>query len=263
MFFFDLFILSLLFMIITLQYNNKNYTANLAQPICISIPLQSGNNNPNCFYANNPSFTPVKANDFIGDTQQGGAVNFFDVQYNPHGNGTHTECVGHISKNRFYINDCLKQYHSIATLISITPQQITNDSVITKELLQAQLQQYKEPINALIIRTLPNTDIKLNKNYCGTNPAYINAAAMQYIVEIGVEHLIVDLPSVDREQDEGKLAAHHIFWNYPSATRLYATITEMVYVPNNIADGIYFLNMQIMPISLDASSSNFILYKLQ
>ncbi len=85
-------------MTITITHQNINYRANLAQPINISIPLKNGSQNPNCFGASMPNFTPVIDENFIGDTRKGSAVNFYNVQYNPHGNGTHTECVGHIAK---------------------------------------------------------------------------------------------------------------------------------------------------------------------
>ena len=35
---------------------------------------------------------------------------------------------------------------------------------------------------------------------------------MNYIVELGVKHLLVDFPSVDRLLDEGRLTCHNIFW---------------------------------------------------
>jgi kynurenine formamidase len=246
-----------------LLHNNITYTVDTLLPINIAIPLQSGAGNPNCFYAAAPSFVPVKTDTFIGDTQQGGVVNFFDVQYNPHGNGTHTECVGHIATERYSINDCLKESLVIAQLITITPEQNGTDKVICKQ--QIENANIQNGCSALIIRTLPNVDSKLHKNYSGQNPPYIAADAMQSIVEAGIEHLIVDLPSVDREEDDGVLAAHHIFWNYNTginSVRKYATITEMAYIPNQVADGLYLLNIQVMPIQLDASSSRLILYKI-
>ena len=48
--------------------------------------------------------------DWVGDVKQGGSVNFRNISFNPHGNGTHTECVGHISKEDFSINQCLKKF---------------------------------------------------------------------------------------------------------------------------------------------------------
>ena len=36
---------------------------------------------------------------------------------------------------------------------------------------------------------------------------------MEYIVSLGVKHLLVDIPSVDRLFDDGILSAHNIFWD--------------------------------------------------
>ncbi|MEM6543072.1 MAG: hypothetical protein AAF634_18095, partial [Bacteroidota bacterium] len=47
-------------------------------------------------------------------------------------------------------------------------------------------------------------------------------------------------------EDEGLLLAHRAFWQYPYATRTQATISEMVYVPDMIKDGLYLLQMQMM-----------------
>ncbi|MEM6800833.1 MAG: cyclase family protein, partial [Bacteroidota bacterium] len=119
----------------------------------------------------------------------------------------------------------------------------------------------------LIIRTLPNTLDKLSKDYSGSNPPYLHFEAMDFLLEQGVEHLLIDLPSVDREQDEGVLAAHNIFWglNKPKEIqdrRKNCTITEMVYVDNEIEDGFYLLNLQIAPFPLDASPSKPMIYQL-
>jgi arylformamidase len=259
---------------ISFKHNTTNYTANLDQSIDISIPLKNeatlvGTDvvrqtlNPNCFFAPPAVFIPVQAENFIGDTTQGGAVNFYNVQINPHGNGTHTECVGHISKERFYINDCLKQFHSIGFLITVTHEVNEGDLIITKQLIASQLQTFSNKIETLLIRTQPNHNTKLTQNYSGTNPAYFTTEAMQYIVSLEVKHLIVDLPSVDKEVDGGQLAAHHTFWNYPTAIRTNATITEMVFIPDEVPDGLYLVNHQIMSIELDASPSKILLFAIE
>jgi hypothetical protein len=41
-----------------------------------------------------------------------------------------------------------------------------------------------------------------------------------------------------------------------------ATITEMVFVPDAVADGIYLLNIQIASLETDASPSKPVLYPL-
>jgi hypothetical protein len=82
------------------------------------------------------------------------------------------------------------------------------------------------------------------------------------LAENGVQHLLTDLPSVDREEDAGAMAAHKAFWQYPHSPRLQATISEMVFVPNEAKDGLYFLNLQIASFESDASPSKPILYPL-
>ena len=236
--------------------------ADLSNGIDLSIPLIPNNDSPNCFWA--PHFTaePVRSGDWIGDTQQGGDVNFKTVTLNPHGNGTHTECVGHISKEKVTINKVLTNFHHVAQLISIYPQIMDNgDKVITL----AQIIESIEHIStkALIIRTLPNGDEKMKRIYSGTNPPYISYEALDYIVEQGIEHLLIDLPSVDREEDGGKLLGHKAFWSYPSTIDRKKTITEMIFVHNSVEDGLYLLNMQIASFELDASPSKPVIYKLK
>jgi kynurenine formamidase len=207
------------------------------------------------------SFKAVENENWIGDVNRGGAVNFRDVYFNPHGHGTHTECVGHISKENFTINQCLKTFFFLAQLVTITPKKINDDEVITLE--QVRQLTILEHLQALVIRTLPNTDAKLTKHYSSKNPPYMQAEAVAYLVASGINHLLVDLPSLDREHDEGKLAAHHVFWNYPQDTQSHRTITEFVFVPNIIQDDLYLLNLQIASFENDASPSKPILFSLE
>jgi hypothetical protein len=70
------------------------------------------------------------------------------------------------------------------------------------------------------------------------------------------------MPSIDKEVDGGVLAAHHEFWNYPSQARSHKTITEFIYVPNEVDDGTYLLNLQIASFENDASPSKPVIYKV-
>lgn len=240
----------------------KNYTADLARPLDISIPIRNGLENPNCFWAPQVVFEPVVAGDFVGSTERGGVVNFFNIQLNPHGNGTHTECVGHIASERFTIRECLVEHHFLAQLISVFPQKMDDgDRVILRQQIEEALS--SDAPEALIIRTLPNHDSKKTLNYSGSNPPYLDAAAVEFLVERGVEHLLLDLPSVDREEDGGRLAAHRAFWKYPSGeVRQHATITELIFVPDAVRDGFYLLNLQTASFDLDVSPSKPVLFLL-
>jgi hypothetical protein len=116
---------------------------------------------------------------------------------------------------------------------------------------------------ALIIRTLPNDLQKKSMNYSSTNPAYLDHSVMNVIEYFNIQHLLIDLPSVDRESDGGALAFHHAFWNVPASPNLFKTITELIYVDAAIEDGNYILELQVAPFENDASPSRPVLYKLK
>lgn len=251
-------------MIISLE----NYKIDLSKPIDISLPITSDGKNPIAWYQNQPEITPVKMGDWIGKVSEGkSSTNFNNIFFNPHAHGTHTECLGHITKDFYSINNVLKRYFFLAELISIQPKAIGEDFVITKELVQLAIG--SKTSKALIIRTLPNIDSKKHLNYSNTNPPYLSEEAAYFIREIGVEHLLIDLPSVDKEHDEGKLLAHKAFWNVKrvdkvnSDAHFNSTITELIFVPNVVLDGSYLLNLQIVSFENDASPSKPVLYPLE
>ena len=115
---------------------------------------------------------------------------------------------------------------------------------------------------AVVIRTMPNTQEKISKQYSHTNPTYLLEEAAIYLREKDIKHLLIDLPSVDKEKDDCQLLSHNAFWNTNGKLRLDATITEFIYVPNSVEDGEYFLNLQIAPFENDAAPSKPILYKV-
>ncbi len=242
-------------MILTLENGKQIDTA---QPLDISIELNE--HSTTAWYVPPVKIVPVTGENFTGKVSEGGSVNFNNISFNPHGNGTHTECVGHITPKFYSINDCLTQFHFNALLISIVPSETNGDKIITQEQIEEKLTQHNS-FEALIIRTLPNSIEKTIKNRSNTNWTYLSESTMTYIRERGINHLLIDTPSVDKEDDGGKLLAHKAFWNYPNATRKNATITEMVYIPDEIKDGAYLLNLQISSFKNDASPSKPVLYE--
>ena len=249
-------------MIGKILHAGKEFRVDFFHPIDISMPLYAGMDCTSAWYVEPMRLEPVVMGEWVGDVNKGGSVNFRTVVFNPHGNGTHTECVGHISKEFYTINQSLKRFHFLAELITVLPAQMENgDFVITAKQLKALLPPDGE-IEAIVIRTLGNSPAKLHVNYSNTNPPYLQKEAIDYLNERGVLHLLIDMPSVDRESDGGKLEAHHAFWNYPANTRLDKTITELIYVPNEVQDGTYLLNLQIASFENDASPSKPVLYKI-
>ncbi|MGB5819040.1 MAG: cyclase family protein [Saonia sp.] len=248
-------------MITTIKYNTKNYTIDLSRPLDISIPLRGDASNVNAWYTDHPKIEPHATNGFVGKVSEGASVNFNDISFNPHAHGTHTECVGHITKEFHSINQNLNRFFFLAEVITIAPEKYQDDFVISRKQLQYALGNKKR--EALVIRTLPNLKDKLTMQYSHTNPPYLLEQSAQFLVDKGISHLLIDLPSVDREKDGGALLAHNAFWNLGRGIRKEATITEFIFVANTILDGTYFLNLQVAPFENDASPSRPVLYKIE
>lgn len=240
----------------------KTIVVDLDKPICISIPIKEGKENPNCYWAEPVKFETIKADGFVGSVALGGPVNYQKLQITPHGNGTHTEGHGHVTNTGETVNNQLKTHHFYSKLITLTPVNDKNGDTIIKltpELLKIDW----SDIKALILRTTPNTESKLTRSYSGTNPPYVAPELIDFIVSKGIEHLLIDLPSVDKEVDGGKLIAHRAFWNLPDNPRKNATITELIFVPNTVEDDNYLLNLQTINLALDAAPSNPLLYEIE
>jgi kynurenine formamidase len=248
----------------------------------ISIPMNFHGSQPNTYDVDKASAKAYEAGSFIGDTRRGGGCNFEEYRLITHCNGTHTECAGHISFDRIHVNRFVNDLLIPSTLISIEPlpadrteesydpPKNTGDLLITAGSLKSKLKSGNSDfLNGLIIRTLPNSEEKLRRQYSRMHPPFFSAEAMEYIVEIGVDHLLIDIPSVDRTFDEGRLTAHHIFWNVPLRSHEIdagncsrKTITEMIFADNRIPDGRYFTSIQIPDFMADAAPSRVLIYPL-
>ena len=242
---------------LTLEKDGRRYSFQTEKGMDISISMNP--KGPRAWYVEPMRIEPVRTEQFLGSVAEGGAVNFRDVYFNPHGHGTHTENVGHIIDTDVPVVNSISSSHFFAKVVTLGLKNENDDWVVNEEsLLGMDLN-----VEALIIRTKPNDHSKTNRQYSGTNFPYLTLGAMQRIVDAGVQHLLVDLPSVDREEDGGALAAHHLFWNVPAEPNFQKTITELIYVPNEISDGNYILNLQVSNFANDAAPSRPMLFDLE
>ena len=152
-------------MIATIFHLGKEYKVDFFKPLDISIPLKADKNCASAWYTEPMKLEPVRMGDWVGDVNKGGSVNFRTITFNPHGNGTHTECVGHISKEFYTINQTLDRFLFVAEVITVLPKELENgDFVITRGQLESLLSESGKP-EALVIRTLSNGLTKLSTNY--------------------------------------------------------------------------------------------------
>ena len=241
---------------LTLEKDGRRYSFQTEKGMDISISMNP--KGPRAWYVEPMRIEPVRTEQFLGSVAEGGAVNFRDVYFNPHGHGTHTENVGHIIDTDVPVVNSISSSHFFAKVVTLGLKNENDDWVVNEEsLLGMDLNE-----EALIIRTKPNDHSKMQRQYSGTNFPYLTMGAMQRIVDAGVQHLLIDLPSVDREEDGGALAAHHLFWNVPAEPNFQKTITELIYVPNEISDGNYILNLQVSNFANDAAPSRPMLFDL-
>jgi arylformamidase len=259
---------------LSITLNNTSYTIG-NQVFDISIPMKFNGPQPNTYGVPAAKAEAFEGEGFIGDVRRGGSCNFEEFQLIPHCNGTHTECVGHISEERIQIHKVLTDSFIPATLVSVNlhsgidsgesyqPAFEPSDQVITqKELARVLAETQPEFLQGLIIRTLPNNTDKKSRDYLKTPSPFFTFEAMKLIVEKEIKHLLVDIPSVDRAFDEGRLSTHHLFWGIPQGSHQVnpekfspGTITEMIFVDDSIVDGRYLLNLQIAPFMSDAAPS--------
>jgi kynurenine formamidase len=220
---------------------------------------------------------------FSGSVAQGASCNCASITLIPHCNGTHTECAGHLTREPLYAQRIVPRGLLPALLVSVkpTPPNQTSessdpaphaaDSVVTRDALQTSwLAELPFEPRALVIRTLPNDPAKRTRDYTDITPPYLTREAAQFLVERDIEHLVVDLPSIDRTHDEGRLTAHRFFFGLPAgetalarAARSKCTITELAYIPDEAVDGPYLLEVQVPAINGDAVPSRPLLYALQ
>lgn len=240
----------------------------LQPPRDISIALVFDGDHPSAFGLPAATAQPFEFGDTVLRVARGGSVNCSTLTFTPHGNVTHTECIGHITSHDVGVLDVLTESFVAVTLVTVAPivkrreGQEFPEAVVTLERLQETLRSADPAfLRGVVVRTLPNDSIKRQMQWSGTRPPYLQPEAMRWLVEQGVRHFFVDLPSVDPEQDEGRLDAHRAFWDGEAGRA--RTITELVFVPNEIADGSYMLELQVAPFVHDVLPCRPLLFSVE
>ena len=245
----------------TFHQNGTLWQADLDAGVDVSIPVDGRGSGVQAWGLKPAEIRPHREGDFTGSVRAGASVNFNDINFNPHAHGTHTECMGHITPEGESLWENPPPAWLLATLVSIEPEVRGADRVVGGEQLKKAL---PAPVSkAVVLRTLPNHEAKKQTDYSRTNPPYMEPSGVEWLRSQGVDHLLLDLPSVDREEDGGALAAHKAFWGLPEHPRPEATITEFIYVPEHLMDGTYLLNLQVAAFDNDACPSRPVLFPLE
>src|SRR5687767_74567 len=204
------------------EAGGRSFRADLGSPVSIAIPLDFDGPQPSCFDAPRAEARPFRAGPFVGDTRAGGSCNCEILTLAPHCNGTHTECVGHVTDDRVAVRERVPGRLCLALLVTVAPVAASDsregsdpppapgDRLLTAAALEAAfVRADTPPPAALVVRT--RTDAP-HRAYRGPAPApYLTREAAAWLVARGIDALVLDLPSADRADDGGKLTAHRTF----------------------------------------------------
>lgn len=225
------------------------------QPTDLSIPIDPHTGLPRAWYRGAAQAIPVRADGWVGSVADGGSVNFRDITFNPHAHGTHTETREHIH-DAFQPIDALARSGQLpflqpAILFDATPQPQGEDWVVEmREALPSTLRKWRP--SAVILRCTEGPSLM---DWSNTNPPYLADGFAEVLVQHGVQHLLLDLPSVDKEVDSGILRAHHAFFGPSDNPRVGCSISELLCVPKSLGEGPGLLAMQVAPFVNDAAPS--------
>ncbi len=257
-----------------LRVGARDVVVDLSRPVSLARELDFQGAQPRHFGAPAATSRPYQVPGFSGSVAAGASCNCEVISVIPHCNGTHTEAVGHLSNERLDAARVVPYGLLPALLITVAPvaaatvsetsapQPEPGDFLITRTAIEAAWpEQTPFDAQALIIRSTAAP--------IPTVP-YLSRDAAQTLVQHGIQHLVVDLPSLDREHDEGRLTAHRIFFGMPAGVRSLdgakrpgATVTELALIPEDLPDGAYLLELQIPAWRGDAVPSRPLLYALR
>jgi arylformamidase len=255
--------------------NGRRWHADLRRPVDLAIPLDFTGPQPR-FFADSPATAQaLRAGTFTGSVAAGASCNCATYTLAPHCHGTHTECVGHVTQPVAPLAAYTPVAPCLALLVTVEPRRLGTPAATDRILDRGALERaaaawLSEPWTGCVVRTLPNELAKRHRAYVGGSPApWFEPGAIGWLVERGVTSLVVDLPSLDRADDGGQLAAHRAYWGLPAgstdvaeASRPHALVTELAYVPDEARDGLYLLDLQVPAFVADAAPSRPVLYPL-
>src|SRR5688572_19675752 len=269
-------------MIAKLQIAGQEIRVDLDRGVSLAIAVEFGAMGPRHFGVPAPTSEPYSIGTFTGSVATGASVNCSTMTITPHCQMTHTESVAHLTREPGDAWRVVPRGLLPAVVVSVVPeparesnestdpQPFATDNLISRRRLRAAwpMTRMVDPV-AAIIRTLPNDAGKRTRDYTELVPPYLTREAVEWLIEKRIEHLVLDVPSLDRTHDEGHLVGHRLFFGLPprsssrgDAARSRATITELAFVPDELHDGPCLLALAVPAIGGDAVPSQPIVYPL-
>ena len=225
---------------------------------------------------------------FIGDVEQGGSCNVDILHLSPH-KLTHLQTETHIISEGTNISD-LGLIEGFALVVDLSGWMgLEKDETLdsngrksTNSISVAQLQyavdeaigQVLSPeqrFNLLAIKTRLSLD-REDTDYTGRDPLHLEPEVAQFIHDyheiVGnpgrqIQTLILDLPSIDREDDGGLLLAHRNYFGIKDGKSQgeKRSLVEFAYL-RGLETGLYYCQIHPYPIQTNAIIVNPVFYPL-
>jgi len=265
-----------------INFAGQKVRAALDRGVSLAIAVDFGAAGPRHFGAGSPSSKPFAIGNFSGSVATGASANCSTITLTPHCQTTHTESVAHLTREAGDAWRVVPRGPMPAVVVSVLPEPAresnestdpepyATDTLISRRRLRAAwpMTRMVDPV-AAVIRTLPNDPAKRSRNYTDLVPPYLTREAVEWLIEKRIEHLVLDVPSLDSTHDEGRLVGHRLFFGLPpgssargDAARSRATITELAFVPDEVHDGPCVLSLAVPAIGGDAVPCQPIVYPL-
>ena len=257
------------------EASGRSWEADLDRARSIARPIRFDGSSARAFGLPAASREAFRAGGASLALEEGGTLDCYGLTIWPHGNGTHTESVGHLARGAPAPCELLGASPLLAALVTLPIARLgdlsdtyeqrsgPDDSVFGADALRSALSIVAAGLSpaALIMRAAPGADAGA--------PVYLTTEAARVVRAAGVEHLVLELASLDRLEDGGALANHRIFWGLEpgqAEARLARgprrTITELACVPEELADGLWALQIHLPALITDAVPSRPILSPL-
>lgn len=250
------------------RIGDRWFVARYDRIIDCSRPLAFDDTDASLFGAGFPGRNPLVVDDWIGRVGHGAPVNVDRLDLVPHCHGTHTETAGHLTREPLHHADLPSDGPVPSTLATVGtvrgdeaaveagPACRPSDRVITADRVRDVLDRADPAfLEGLVLRTR-------EFRVADAHPTYLTAPAAGILSALGIMHLVLELPSIDRPEDGARLAAHRAWWQFgddrpgrPAPGRRLATLTELAVLPPHAADGCYLLDLHTPSMRTDAVPS--------
>ncbi|MCB9519542.1 MAG: cyclase family protein [Myxococcales bacterium] len=265
------------------RVGDRTLYADLSAPIAAGVVIDPAPDapQPSAFGLPRAAATPFAGPGFVLDLDRGGPVNCAVVTLAPHGNGTHTESALHVDAAAPPVTGVAPLAPFVVALVSVAPTPLgetdehylgcasRSDLVVTAAMTRAAASTLlTECVEGIFLRCAAAEGLD-RRVWSGQDPPYLTLDCAAWLASLPAAHLLIDLPSVDRERDDGELPNHRAWWGLPPrgaggppARRADRTITELAAVPASVPDGLYLCALHVAPLALDAAPSRPVLFAL-